>query len=612
MESHLQRILHSHTNGGEQVFSPILLRVDEVNRILVEDDEDTAAFKSVTNDTAEIVHLSVNDGTCSYDQFYLCLNEDRTNTLSDQALGLWNLKRLLLKVEEFTIERLEVGDDNGTMSVIVATSVTLLTPPASCALWHRAGRVDLVLSPADAGKKMNIMWRMDDPTQSFSDFRIIVQRDDIPQSVYHVHRNILAFGSSVRSEYFTRLFHKGGQLVEAKKHELCIHLNPLQAPAFPTFLDYLYTGKLLPRSDRVIDQDSTSLLLLADYFQVPSLTQLVRSRVSENMWGPHSLLQYLQCIIASQHIEEMKDLYTRAVFLLIDAILSDLPCVPDALTIIDAQFLLKVIQICHRLTRIHNPCIGFYVPQYKRTGTYRRHKYITSIIVHQYLVMHHNKISKEEFRALTNDDHMPRVCKHVAQYLLDADLEISSNDNNSRIPSKNEGRDLNEIIARSLEDRCVNSLEGGERIFPPSSDLANQKVCIKIIATDERFESGVFMFGRQDLERSGTSHHKPYCTNTQNKTWNIQDDGCYRYTKKGVIEDFPSHILHISQGDIRCHLTLRTSEDSVSLLSSCDSEIINNFCFIPVRGWKPCHDNIYFFLEYCLEDEINVDLPLAM
>ncbi len=604
MKSYLQRILQTHDySGGEQ----ILVRVDEVNRILV---EDAAVFKSNTNDNVDIAHLTVNDGARSFDNFYLRLNKDGMRTLLGNVVGLWNLKRLLLKVEEFSVESLELGSNVLKTSVIVATSVTLLKHPALCRINYRGKRFANFIHRhiGDFEEKLDVMWRMDDPIESFSDFRIIVQEDDISQTVYHVHRNILALGLFARSEYFKHLFRKGGMLTETKKNELLIHLSPLQASGFPNFLDYLYTGKILPATHQVIDQESASLMLLADYFQVPTLKQLVRYRISDAMRKPHMLLQYLLCIVESQHMEEMKELYNRAVFLLVDAIMTDSSCVSDALLIIDTQFLLKVLQTCHRLTRIHNPFTGLWVPQYKETGKFRRYKYITSIIVHQYLVIHGNEVSREEFRALTNDHHMPRVCRNVAQYLLNIELQFSSNDDNSCIPSTNGKYDASDKTSRSLKDRCIDSLRGLKEVFPYTADLANRSICIKIVATDDRFEHGVFMFGPQHLGRSIPSYYEPFCTNTQNKKWT--EWGHDYDVKEGIVKKFPCHILHISQSGTKSNLTLRTSEDSVTLISSCDGDYINDFSFIPVRGWDP-HWNTYFFLEYCLEDEIDINLPLA-
>lgn len=114
---------------------------------------------------------------------------------------------------------------------------------------------------------------------SFADWNIQVFDNGTEQTTeYHVNRTALAFGPR-RSEYFVGVFRSDG-LHEANEKVTLLELSRKEAEAFPSFLDYVYTG--------VIDfevKSITALFSLADYFMVRPLKPHLKVELSKGLSG---------------------------------------------------------------------------------------------------------------------------------------------------------------------------------------------------------------------------------------------------------------------------------------------------------------------------------------
>lgn len=135
-------------------------------------------------------------------------------------------------------------------------------------------------------------------------------KGDEEEQYYHVHRNVMVFGMFVESKYFASLLGDGGRHFDESngKNEVRIQLSRVAARGFPFLLDFFYSGKLLPKESDVIDEESSSLILLGDYFQVPTLIDLITKRIHEQMKDCGQLPTYLPCIMVAQHIDHIDKL----------------------------------------------------------------------------------------------------------------------------------------------------------------------------------------------------------------------------------------------------------------------------------------------------------------
>jgi len=76
------------------------------------------------------------------------------------------------------------------------------------------------------------LWKLD-PSDSFSDWKIEINKN----KVYHIHRNIIAFGPR-RSEYLVRLWRKNN----SEKRITYLDMNEDEVKEFPILLDYIYSN----------------------------------------------------------------------------------------------------------------------------------------------------------------------------------------------------------------------------------------------------------------------------------------------------------------------------------------------------------------------------------
>jgi BTB/POZ domain len=155
-----------------------------------------------------------------------------------------------------------------------------------------------------------LLWR-DDPLESFSDWTIEIVSAEMSSQVYHVHRNRMARGER-KSEYFVKLFQKGGQFLESQSNKSIIELDSLAAEAFPFFLDYVYGSDAnLPLE--ITTETATALYSLGEYFGVFELCseayEFCRKDVSlENatVYGQHSMQ------LNTPEVEELLQIFLAA------------------------------------------------------------------------------------------------------------------------------------------------------------------------------------------------------------------------------------------------------------------------------------------------------------
>eukprot|EP00957_Ditylum_brightwellii_P043612 3305797-Ditylum_brightwellii.AAC.1 len=103
-------------------------------------------------------------------------------------------------------------------------------------------------SPQNLTKEIPL-WR-EDPSISFSDWKIVVQNDEHMSFVYHTHKCFLALGAR-RSQYFATQFRLPYQPVEETRSEILM-LPTLCILCFSTFLDFVYGGALRVHKNNVV------------------------------------------------------------------------------------------------------------------------------------------------------------------------------------------------------------------------------------------------------------------------------------------------------------------------------------------------------------------------
>lgn len=143
-----------------------------------------------------------------------------------------------------------------------------------------------------------LFWRLD-PEESFSDFAVsITNLQTGATATYHAHKAQLALGKR-RSEYFAACLRDGGNFAE-RRGEVSISLEGEAAEAFPTFLDYLYAGRL----GDISTEEAIALLHLGGYFRVARLLQEMEQHVLDRL-KPETLRDLVPLIIKFQNDEGM-------------------------------------------------------------------------------------------------------------------------------------------------------------------------------------------------------------------------------------------------------------------------------------------------------------------
>lgn len=135
-------------------------------------------------------------------------------------------------------------------------------------------------------------WRLD-KDESFSDWTIEVTVEDggaDSQHLYHVHRTHLAVGTQ-KSGYFEALF-RSQQFNECSDNMSRLVLPEAQAASFPDFLDFLYSHPTECKSF-INYENCLSLDYLADYFDVPTLSEAIEEFIKEDMQDLSHLEKYL-------------------------------------------------------------------------------------------------------------------------------------------------------------------------------------------------------------------------------------------------------------------------------------------------------------------------------
>ena len=137
----------------------------------------------------------------------------------------------------------------------------------------------------DGDEDETIRWR-GDPRKTFSDWTIQVASKPSKWNksaykifcagtpplvaIYHVHRNILAYGAR-KSLYFANLFGSEDRFFESKSATSKIELEPLATEAFPQLLDFIYSENPL----KIETKTATALYFLGEYFGVTGVTAQV-------------------------------------------------------------------------------------------------------------------------------------------------------------------------------------------------------------------------------------------------------------------------------------------------------------------------------------------------
>ena len=120
----------------------------------------------------------------------------------------------------------------------------------------------------------------------------------------------------------------------------------------------------------------------------------------------------------------------------------------------EVPFLVDVLQRLHTLTIYYNPLMKHWLQNQPRVGyrecMYKEYKYVTSTLVHRYILSkrlssqeegsnddgnHHGSttttsfdLTQDDFYSLTNEEHMPFISPDIAQFLLDVEVAITPNE----------------------------------------------------------------------------------------------------------------------------------------------------------------------------------------
>ena len=129
----------------------------------------------------------------------------------------------------------------------------------------------------------------------YSDWKIEI---DAGATVYYVHRYVLG----ARSKYFNKVFvHEFESATSTSR----VSLQKLASAAFPSFLDFLYTGHI-----EVGTGNAVALYWLSDYFGVPSLKEIVGESIAP-ISDKESCLLYLEHAHSLDNIGHIKDEVNR-------------------------------------------------------------------------------------------------------------------------------------------------------------------------------------------------------------------------------------------------------------------------------------------------------------
>jgi len=190
----------------------------------------------------------------------------------------------------------------------------------------------------DPDEEEEAVWR-NDSSKCISDFTIKIRNKPTgDEDVYNVHKYCLMFGER-KSGYFVGCLNDGGKFSE--KSEVELELHDAAARAFPSLLDYVYTGK----HEEPSPEEAVALLHLGNYFWIPDLVEKMKEFVFDQM-SLETLTLNLPTIIDFKRDEGMESIYELAKHFVIESIFDRSPVLKDLVVGMDVTF---TTEVCSRV-----------------------------------------------------------------------------------------------------------------------------------------------------------------------------------------------------------------------------------------------------------------------
>jgi hypothetical protein len=293
-----------------------------------------------------------------------------------------------------------------------------------------ADEVKTVEEPISDGSDdiIHLDWRLD-PVFSHSDWTIeVTSKDTAASSVtqkYHVHRNILAFGSR-KSGYFERVCRSGADFQETSTHTSRIELHKSAAGAVPDMLDFMYE-KVSEKPLKIAAHSATALHSLGQYFDIRMLRQEALAFVKKDLSWTNFFLYYklahiLQNVIVADAVGDF--------------------CANNVLSWNES---IKLTYDYPLWTHVLRKC---------DKGEKTSHL-LSRLIAH--IVQQTGDLELSEFRNLTSANYIPYIHKAAALDLLDIEAKL--------LEHQDDGSELT-----SLQERCISTLSRNCQIFFDSEE----------------------------------------------------------------------------------------------------------------------------------------------
>ncbi|KAG7345992.1 BTB/POZ domain containing protein [Nitzschia inconspicua] len=275
-----------------------------------------------------------------------------------------------------------------------------------------------------------ISW-MSDPYESFSDWTVKVLFDDVVD-VYHVHRNIMAFGNR-KSNFFLKEFRKQQNFEDTDPADVqvsYIKLPASQAKVFPMVLDFIYYTK--EATQTLTAERACNVFKLAELLEIPMLQKAIADFYAKNL-SLKNLGEFL--LAASKSKADRLLVVSKAKIgqMIIEK--------PELSGLVPPKFMADILLISHR--------------QLEEARAKEPEKYTEALVQSQsrywskaaYIcaVQNESVLTVKLFDELLSEESLPYIDSAVAPKLLLMDAKFRGQTNGDHGPS-------------SLQRRCIDSL----------------------------------------------------------------------------------------------------------------------------------------------------------
>jgi hypothetical protein len=309
--------------------------------------------------------------------------------------------------------------------------------PAASSSSHSLKRRSSHRKPASALGAPRISWKSD-PIESFSDWSVKICHDGMMVAIYHVHRNIVGYGSR-KSDFFLKEFQKQQQQQQQQNAPLGVNETLISLPAalakvFPMVLDFIYYTKEAKQT--LTAERACNVFKLSETLEIPALQNAIAEFYAKNL-SLKNLGEFLWA--ASKAKADRLLIVSKAK---IGQLITEKP---ELSGLVPPKFMADILLISHR--------------QLVEARSKEPNKFTDELVQSQSrywskaacICADHNEteLTSKLFQDLTSEESLPYIDASVAPKLLLMDAKFNK-------PADQQRND--ETTFSSLQRRCIDSI----------------------------------------------------------------------------------------------------------------------------------------------------------